>query len=397
MNLLCRLGRHRPGGIPRWNDGFYFAACENCGCDLVRTAFQGWHVPKGYKVVWSERPPVPRPDVALVPSDLPTDSPGDREAAAPAANDADEPVPPASGDEVDAVAGPATSPGGPDRSPEPAASPGDAASRSKLPIQDVLAHLAAEEAAQRAAAPTPEEAPEPPPPPPLPPPPPPPPRRQTWDFMDDDPTREEPAPRRSRAEADPALPPAAGAPPVMAGGTTEEASPQPPTAGPAGPPRRSARSAVREFWSGPAEPNPRMAIALAAMVAVAIAVVTAFAGPWVHSPAGAPEPTRDAGPAPEAPGPFAASAPEEGASEPEAARPQEFTQAATAAGSDRAYVAASLLSCRAAPALQARRVRSLGRGDEVRILGMEDGWVSLASHGGQCWAQARYISPAPPL
>jgi|GEM_PF-2169797 len=396
MNLLCRLGRHRPGGIPRWNDGFYFATCENCGCDLVRTAFQGWHVPKGYKVVWSERPPVSRPDVLLVPSDVPADPVPAGQVAAPSPIGADEPVAPALGQDVDNVAGPASFAGGPGTPSSPAASPADEGVRSRLPIEDVLAHLAAEEADERAAAPTPEAAAEPPPPPA--PPPPPPPRRKTWDFMDDDFAREDPAPRRSQSEAGPALGSTDEPPPAMAAGAAEEDSAQQPDGSePLAPPRSSMRSAVREFWSGPAQPNPRLAIALAAAVAVAVAVAMVFAGPKAQAPAGAPESTRDAGLVQDESDAFAASAPEEGSSAPPAAGPQEPPQPATAARSDRAYVAASLLSCRAAPALQARRVRSLGRGEEVRILGMEGGWVSLASHGGQCWAQARYISPAPPL
>jgi hypothetical protein len=41
----------------RWNDGYYFARCGRCRRDLVRTAYGGWHVPKGYRVVWQARPP----------------------------------------------------------------------------------------------------------------------------------------------------------------------------------------------------------------------------------------------------------------------------------------------------------------------------------------------------
>ena len=57
MPFLCELGWHRPDPMVRWNDGDYFARCGRCGRDLVRTAYGGWHVPKGYRVVWQARPP----------------------------------------------------------------------------------------------------------------------------------------------------------------------------------------------------------------------------------------------------------------------------------------------------------------------------------------------------
>lgn len=67
MPLLCDLGWHRPDPIARWNDGYYFSKCSRCGRDLVRTAFGQWQVPKGYRVVWQQKPPETREEIALVP------------------------------------------------------------------------------------------------------------------------------------------------------------------------------------------------------------------------------------------------------------------------------------------------------------------------------------------
>jgi hypothetical protein len=66
------------------------------------------------------------------------------------------------------------------------------------------------------------------------------------------------------------------------------------------------------------------------------------------------------------------------------------------AGAD-AFVTASVLSCRDAPARQARRVRNLGRGDAVRILARDGDWISVDHHGVQCWALARFVASERPL
>jgi hypothetical protein len=93
----------------------------------------------------------------------------------------------------------------------------------------------------------------------------------------------------------------------------------------------------------------------------------------------------------ETPDPFAASSPSASA-EGETAGPQQ-----AGAGEEVAYVAASLLICREAPADRARRVRNLLRGREVRVLGYDGPWASVDYRGGQCWARAEYLSPVPPL
>jgi hypothetical protein len=66
MPLTCELGWHRADPLARWNDGYYFSKCTRCGRDLVRTAYQRWHVPKGYKVVWQAHPPEPRRPAMMV-------------------------------------------------------------------------------------------------------------------------------------------------------------------------------------------------------------------------------------------------------------------------------------------------------------------------------------------
>jgi hypothetical protein len=70
---------------------------------------------------------------------------------------------------------------------------------------------------------------------------------------------------------------------------------------------------------------------------------------------------------------------------------------AAAAPQNPAYVSARALSCRDAPALQARRVRVLARGAAVQVLARDGDWVSLATAVGQCWALGRYVSEPRPL
>lgn len=57
LPLLCALGRHKAEPLPQWNNGYYFSRCKRCGLDLVRTAFEGWHLPQGSKVVWRAEAP----------------------------------------------------------------------------------------------------------------------------------------------------------------------------------------------------------------------------------------------------------------------------------------------------------------------------------------------------
>jgi hypothetical protein len=395
MSLLCRLGRHQPRGIPRWNDGYYFATCKRCGSDLVRTAFERWHVPSGYRVVWSDRPPASRPEVALVPSESgsgrdsrrsePAHGPGAvPEGAGPIPDLPSVPVTPAPPtEELPAApapppeAAPADAPVPAEASVPPADAPG-----GKLPIQEVLAQLRADDAAGRTRESAPALAE--------------PParrRRPAWDFMEDDPLPMDPAGDREPAGGAPAQAPAPD-PPVHVD-REKEAEPSARRSRRVGGLWPGIRAALRNFWSGPAEPDPVLVIGLALALAAAAALALVIPSSEQTAPSPVASSNSAAGMEEES-DPFAASDPGLAAPDAGRARPQEAGQAAEPRG-DRAYVAASLLSCRSAPALQASRVRNLARGQEVRVLGIEGDWASLAYRGGQCWARARFISPVPPL
>lgn len=65
---------------------------------------------------------------------------------------------------------------------------------------------------------------------------------------------------------------------------------------------------------------------------------------------------------------------------------------------ERAFVAASLLNCRSAPARQADVVRRLERGDSIGIIATENSdWASVAHQGRQCWVASRYLAREEPL
>ncbi|HEX8308235.1 MAG TPA: SH3 domain-containing protein [Allosphingosinicella sp.] len=419
MSLLCQLGRHRPRGIPRWNDGLYFATCERCGRDLVRTAFEGWHVPSGYRVVWSDRPPADRPEVGLVPEGSGAPSSSNVPAAAEEVAHASEPgatvafpASEAASDPTDPSSAPSPAIEPPEPEPEAAVEPivpDDApparapvpavgSNKGRLPIQDVLAHLNAEESANRARqtppaqgeipARQPEPAPaepsgrQ---------------RRSTWDFMDDDPLEEDSASGRERARVPTAAAGAGAAP-----SADREAQPVSRKAGGLPEQWRRVRSAVHNFWSGPAEPRPMLVTGLAAAVAVAVALGLYSAGypapgssPGARGAAAVPRGGPEGSETGEKPDPFAASAPHVSPGQAETADRQEAVNGS--ASDEVAYVAASLLVCRSAPVPQAPRVRNLLRGKEVRVLGYDGAWASLAYRGGQCWAQAQYLSPVPTM
>jgi hypothetical protein len=396
MSLLCALGRHRPRGIPRWNDGFYFATCERCGCDLVRTAYESWRVPKGYRIVWSDRPPASRPDVTLIPEvsaptvlpamSYPPGEPGPDAAPAaeaPPERAPDHPAPPVVGSPAPE---PRAQPSGPsatdDNERVEAQLAADGAPKGRLPIQDVLAQLNAEDAASpaRETVSSPAGRPA---------------RlRSTWDFMDDDPFDDDLpsgiAPRRAPESAVGTRPPPPADPAKEAG----------PSRRVGGVPEhwRKVRSAARNFFSGPAEPKPVLVIGLAFALAVAVAAATTLYWAGTSGPTGVSDIRGDGAESAEngeVIDPFAAASPEASAGNPELSAPQADVN--DSAAETIAYVAASLLSCRTAPVLEAPRVRNLARGEEVRVLGQDGEWASLATRGGQCWARARFLSPVPPL
>jgi hypothetical protein len=65
MRLFCHFGWHRPSRKTIVNEGRTFSKCAGCGLDLVSTS-QGWKTPpKGYKVLWKDKPrPKPGPEAA---------------------------------------------------------------------------------------------------------------------------------------------------------------------------------------------------------------------------------------------------------------------------------------------------------------------------------------------
>jgi len=62
-----------------------------------------------------------------------------------------------------------------------------------------------------------------------------------------------------------------------------------------------------------------------------------------------------------------------------------------------AFVTASALNCRAAPALEAESLEVLTRGDPVLLLARDGEWASVVREGGQCWALLRYLSRERPI
>jgi hypothetical protein len=350
MNFLCSLGRHTPRAAPRWNDGYYFATCRRCGQDIVRTAYEAWHVPRGYRIVWATTPPQDRPQVALAPEFPPPAPPAAPESPAPV--ESPHPAPAAAAPGEPAV--PSPEPERPDPDDEEGHDPGPpqaASSRRKrriLPIEALLARLREERAPAVEAAQTPA--------------PPASPNRPYWDFMEEGPQPEASAP----------VPPVPTATGLRLSHETQAESSRPPR-----PPRTAwLRQALAKIARRlvPKEGNRPWVIAAAAFVMAASIAVLAV----TLSPPSPPEPAE--APIGETQPLFPAPAP----------------SAATAAGAD-SFVSASVLSCRAAPARQARRVRNLGRGDAVRILAREGEWVSIDHRGAQCWALARFVSAEKPL
>ena len=56
MNIVCRLGFHKPLHSNVWNDGWYFSRCTRCDHDLIRKPAERWKiVPPNLRVVWRQR------------------------------------------------------------------------------------------------------------------------------------------------------------------------------------------------------------------------------------------------------------------------------------------------------------------------------------------------------
>lgn len=51
--MSCKVFGHSAAGRSKWNDGHYFAKCQDCGADILRTLSGPWKLPpKGLRVVW---------------------------------------------------------------------------------------------------------------------------------------------------------------------------------------------------------------------------------------------------------------------------------------------------------------------------------------------------------
>jgi hypothetical protein len=313
MPLFCELGWHRPEPVARWNNGYYFTRCTRCGQDLVRTAYGGWQVPYGYRVVWQAEPPANGVSAALV--EEPAESV------------------PAGGEE--------------------------------LPIQEVLRHLQDEDspaeapaddiatAAQDEVIAKAVRAP------------------RIPDFMDDaaagnawDSVSRADLARPGRAERDR----------DSDGGWDEDRGPGPFSrlkARFAGLFERDPGEAIAEpIDDGPAPAGLSQNMRLALIAAVPIILVLLVLVLWSG---------REGGRAARADDNSAQSA----ESSPDSGLP--------------AFVTASALNCRAAPAREAESVAVMARGDPVSLLARDGDWVSLVHEGGQCWALVRYFSVEQPL
>lgn len=343
MSLLCGLGYHTAPGVPRWNDGYYFARCTRCGVDLIRTPFSGWRVPNGYRVVWQEQPPASRPDVRLEPElELEPTEPKAApvaEVRAPSAMEA--PV-------VSEVTKPAVAV--PDAKP---ATVDD--KRRRLPVEALLERLRGTPgpgaAPPEPSAPAATS------------------RRSDWDFMME-PEERARSVNHERETTSKSLPDTSEAP-----GTAIPVQPKPARVSPSIASRALVilrRRVVSTFRR--ARHNKQLAQAAFATLIFTVIVAGVL------------------------------SLPKRPRSESQGPNPQQVMPVVRAeeletvvAATERSFVAARALSCRDAPALQARRVRVLARGASVQVLARDGEWVSLATSIGQCWASAKYVSAPRPL
>lgn len=426
-----------------WNNGYYFTQCTRCGRDLVRTSFGRWHEPRGYRVVWQPHPPAnvntaqlvaPKPAPPSGDAELPIQEvlrhlqngtpSSDLAAADPQLPDevaAEEPpedepavIEPES-ESMTVEEEPAEEPVAAEEEPESAAdeAPESAADEADQGVQAV------EEVVEE------------------------PPKRVLWssipDFMDDSGSRP------------PSVPHPAAAHSV---GEVEHRAEAPRESGPQGPglgTRLQARIAGLFAW------HPESAEAAAAAVPPHPEPVPGPTPPPPAEPISTEpeiEPAAEAAapsaaeppPTPADHAPLAATEPEPAASEaaPEAepeAEPEPNAppgrdlhrlgiilvvasslllilvaillwvgarnlpgagddRAAAPLGRDReqvAFVTASLLNCRSAPARQSDSLSVMRRGDAVSLLARDGDWISVANEGGQCWVLARYLSLQPPL
>jgi hypothetical protein len=424
MPLLCELGWHRADPLARWNAGYYFTTCGRCGRDLVRTAYGGWRVPKGFKIVWQAKPPEGATAAELVPDPDAQPASGDQmelpiqevlrhmeaeeqalEAFADAAEEEAEPVRhenPADHEPLQEVAEQdsdtelagggepreegrseaahearsALEPvGEPDPGPEPGFEP-DADARTDA---ELMAAAAAASAAAKAPA--------------------------VDDFMEDDwfmndepgydnwdraaehqidmiepaivdDEKEHVGNRSGKIRYGKEVASVVSAPATflsMLRGREEE-----PTDA------RREEAAPAPAANAAAPEHSTHGLAAATLVATFGVLLTLIAtvgsgGELRRTEAAAPSSSQTQAAAP-------------------AAREQSGQAAAALTRSEETgFVTASLLNCRTAPAEQAAPVRILPRGEPVRVLALEPAWASVSHRGRQCWASTRYLSAEQPL
>lgn len=377
LGLLCRLGRHAAVGLPRYKDGYYFASCGRCGAGLVRTMRSGWQPEPGASAKplppqpgrsRASSPGPPRDDVSAVRS--PSARP-----AAPSSSARPEPGADSSIQMADVGAGdhrtPSTAPlaDGLDDPPPPALDPvsSRADDHEDQAKQETPGSRTSSFAAEGAPMTVPAEA-------------------QEIKRL-----RSSQSPQRRSAIAD-----------FMQGEQRPGSDPQPGVSGAVGPsvtatgrisasprplrkrmpfavPRR--RASARPTADLPLQDRLRRPIHLpaalewlpaAALFALILAVLAIATGEGAMRGSGS------------------RSAPASAVS-----RIQQSTPVFE--GSQQAYVTAARLDCRTAPGEESRSARIIGRGEPVRIIGVEPVWASIAHEGRQCWAPARYLAPDRPL
>jgi hypothetical protein len=71
MPFSCAGAGHVPASPPVRNQGFEFACCRGCGRDLVRSRGAWRTVPRGFRVVWRQRPPAEAASAAQLLLNLP--------------------------------------------------------------------------------------------------------------------------------------------------------------------------------------------------------------------------------------------------------------------------------------------------------------------------------------
>lgn len=396
--ILCSLGWHRPGGAVRWNAGYYFAHCERCGHDLVRTAYGSWQVPRGFRVVWQSTPPPEMAPPQLVAADGAAEGSGRLPIEEVLRHLDSEPPPP----ETAAEAPPGADAPVDDPAPEQASEP-DADEETRHAEEAFVPGALVPGALVPGASEAPEAPPPAPPAPaadeprhvsPIP------------DFMDDNPDRRwSVVPRSLPSDAsdwahfDDAD---SGRTPLGLSGSYRgrdgDAEP-----GATHPRRRFVMSSLfraRGLQPGSGIPGAagrwasrsrsltpgELALGISLLVGIGL-IALAIAVFWQMWPDPAETPTTFAAAegsgVPDTP-PAAASAPAAAARLPDTGEP--------------AFVTAGLLNCRAAPSQQTAVVRRLERGDRVRLIAAaEPGWASVAHQGRQCWVASRYLAREEPL